>query len=112
MLTYEDLYPAEYAPGEHRGGLPEDPRPLRPLTVFVVRYSQKTVKIHRGGILLGPTPILWDVLEFHPVTSNPELVDGGQFWIHEVVGDQSTEIFRWHEKRGAWRRIATGEAAG
>ena len=106
-VTYEELYPGEYKPGEWTGPLPDDPRALRPITSFLIAFDHKEERTHRGGMLYGPTAILWDVLEYVPTHR------GGICVIREFIeGIGSKTIYRWHKERECWRRVARGPANG
>jgi len=85
--------------------LPDDPRVPRPDALFIVVFHHDVDNVKKGGVLLGPTAILWDVLEYVP-----EIGDAG-FWIVELVGKTRTRIFRWHPGRELWKRVARGRAA-
>ena len=57
---YEDIYVREYKPLCFAGSMPRDPR--MDSSVFTVVCRAKD----RGGLLFGPTVILWDALEHIP----------------------------------------------
>ena len=89
-------YPEEYIPGITAGPLPDDHRTH--LTEYLVLSSRD------GAVLLGPTPILWDVYEYIPRVGSPG--GGGGVFIAEKSQKWGVrKIYRWHRGRGKWLKI-------
>lgn len=100
--TFE--WPEEFDPKRFRGPLPDDHR----------TYLRDYVVATKEEILLGPTPIMWDVLYFVPPSLGKKPIfimerkyEVGSFKriAQDTVSITTTKIYRWHSKGKKWLLI-------